>query len=77
MIVDQNTHPERDLYYLGSVMIKLLLNSEGYTFDYLELYDMFRQEQDISINLFSLTLDWLFLLGIIKKNKQGGIEKCF
>lgn len=77
MIVDQNIHPERDLYYLGSVMIKLLLHSRDSTFDYLELYSMFRQENDVSITVFSLTLDWLFLLGAIKKDKQGGIEKCF
>ncbi len=77
MIVDQNIHPERDLYYLGSVMIDLLLHSKNSTFDYLELYDMFRQKNDVSINLFSLTLDWLFMLGALKKGQQGGIEKCF
>ena len=77
MIVDQNIHPERDLYYLGSVMIDLLLHSKDSTFDYLELYDMFRQKNDVSINLFSLTLDWLFMLGALKKGQQGGIEKCF
>lgn len=77
MIVDQNIHPERDLYYLGSVMIDLLLHSNNSTFDYLELYHMFRQKNDVSINLFSLTLDWLFMLGALKKGQQGGIEKCF
>ena len=77
MIVDQNTHPERDLYYLGSVMIKTLSNSKESTFDYLNLYSLFSQEREISIKLFSLTLDWLFLLGLIRKDKQGGIIKCF
>jgi len=77
MIIDQNIHPERDLYYLGSRLIKHLLSSEESILDYLELYTSFRQENDISLSLFSLTLDWLFLLGLVKKFEKGGIVKCF
>lgn len=77
MIVDKNIHPERDLYYLGSVLIDILSNSLDSNFDYLELYNLFSRNKDISIHLFSLTLDWLFLLGIVRKSEQGRIEKCF
>jgi hypothetical protein len=77
MIVNKQTHPERDLYYLGAQCIERMQSSGTKEFDYFELYqDMYKQYK-ISLNLFALTLDWLFILGAIKKEKQGKISKCF
>lgn len=77
MIIDKDTHPERDCYYLGAVLIDLLSESDTEEVDYLDLYDAFNQQQSISINLYALTLDWLFLLGVISQGEQGRIKKCF
>lgn len=77
MIVDKNINPERDLYYLGGILIDVLSNKNGQEFDYLELYDLLNQKQTISINLYSLTLDWLFILGAITKGENGKVLKCF
>lgn len=38
MIVSKNTHPERDLYYLGAKTIEVLNASEQEEWDYLDLY---------------------------------------
>ena len=45
--------------------------------DYMELYQLFNKKQEVTINLYSLTLDWLFILGLINKGENGKIKKCF
>ena len=77
MIVNKNTAPERDLYYLGGKVIEILDGSNKVEFDYFELYGSLNKSHSISINLFSLVLDWLFILGVIKNGKKGLLEKCF
>lgn len=77
MIVDKNINPERDLYYLGGILIDVLSQKKGNAIDYMDLYKLFNQKQKITINLYSLTLDWLFILGLIAKGEHGRIKKCF
>lgn len=77
MIVDKNINPERDLYYLGGILIDVLSQKKGNDIDYMDLYRLFNQKQEITINLYSLTLDWLFILGLIGKGENGKIQKCF
>lgn len=77
MIVDKNINPERDLYYLGGILIDVLSQNKESYIDYMDLYRLFNQKQEITINLYSLTLDWLFILGLIAKGKNGKIKKCF
>lgn len=77
MIVNKNINPERDLYYLGGKTIEILNSSNKTAFDYFELYGSLSKNHNISINLFSLILDWLFILGVIKIGKKGLLVKCF
>ncbi|PWH85080.1 ABC-three component system middle component 6 [Brumimicrobium oceani] len=77
MIVDKNTNPERDLYYLGGILIDVIANKNSSEIDYMDLYKLFNQKQEITINLYSLTLDWLFILGLVTKGENGKIKKCF
>jgi hypothetical protein len=77
MIVSKNTHPERDLYYLGAKTIEVLNASEQEEWDYLDLYSALIQKKKISFNLFSLVLDWLFILSVIQQSSNGRIKKCF
>lgn len=77
MIVNRNITPDRDLYYLGSKVIEVLLSNEENSVDYFELYQVVNKELNISINLFTLVLDWLFILGAIKNAEKGLIKKCF
>ena len=77
MIVNKNINPERDLYYLGGKVIEVLNGSKQAQFDYFELYILLNKTNKVSLNLFSLALDWLFILGVIKKGNKGVIEKCF
>ncbi|GGP02220.1 hypothetical protein GCM10010992_05730 [Cloacibacterium rupense] len=77
MIIDKNINPERDLYYLGGILIEVLSNKNVNEFDYLDLYELLNKKKKISINLYSLTLDWLFILGVITKGENGKVIKCF
>lgn len=77
MIVDKNTNPERDLYYLGGILIDVIENKNSSEIDYMDLYNLLNQKQEITINLYSLTLDWLFILGLVAKGENGKIKKCF
>ncbi|MBL4775514.1 MAG: hypothetical protein JKY87_05610 [Mariprofundus sp.] len=75
MIISQDNNPQRELYYLGAQVIEILNNSKS-TFDFFDVFQNLKEKEDISINLFVLTIDWLYLLGIVD-SKQGVIEKCF
>ena len=77
MIVSRDIHPERDFYYLGAKVIKLLEQSKTEIFDFFEVYASLKREENVSINLFVLTLDWLYLNQVIDKNQKGELIKCF
>lgn len=77
MIVNRDITPDRDLYFLGSKVIEVLLVSETDEIDFLELYQKVNKERQLSINLFTLVLDWLFIIGVIKNAHKGYIKKCF
>ncbi len=77
MIVNKNTSPERDLYFLGGKVIELMDDETTENFDFFELHKKLNESQNISISLFSLVLDWLFILGVIKNSTKGNIKRCF
>lgn len=77
MIIDKNTNPERDLYYMGGFLIEILLKNGNEEVDYLDLYSLVKDQKDITFNLYSLTLDWLYILGVITNGETGKIKTCF
>lgn len=77
MIVNKNTNPERDLYYLGGKVIEVLNSYTKKEIDYFDLFLSINKSNKVSLNLYSLVLDWLFILGVIKKGNKGLIIKCF
>ncbi len=77
MIVNKNTNPERDLYYLGGKVIEVLNSFTKNEIDFFDLFLSVNKSNKVSLNLYSLVLDWLFILGVIKKGNKGLIIKCF
>lgn len=75
MINDYNTNPRRDLYYLGGVVIDILHQANGDEI-FFDIFEKVREREAISMNLFSLTIDWLYLLDAVNF-KNGRLEKCF
>lgn len=77
MIVSKDINPERDFYYLGAKTIEILSNTKSDRMDFFKVYFELSKVEDISINLFILTLDWLYLTNVINKPEKGDIIKCF
>lgn len=77
MIISSDIKPDRDLYFLGGKVIEVLLTSKEDEVDYFELFQKVNSELEITINLYTLVLDWLFIIGVIKNAKNGLLRKCF
>jgi hypothetical protein len=77
MIISKDINPERDVYYLGAKVIDILSVESNKEVNFLDVYEKLIVEEKISINLYSLTLDWLYLVGAIDGYQQGNILKCF
>lgn len=76
MIIGRDITPKRKIYYLGAQVIGVLNNIGSNEVDFFELFHQMNKKEKISIGLFSLTLDWLFVLNVIEM-KGGIIKKCF
>ncbi len=76
MILNKDVRPDRKIYYIASLVIEKLMDNPGQSIDYLSIYEGLRKEENITSEIFFLTLDWLFLLGAIKLEK-GLVSKCF
>lgn len=77
MFLDNDTNPANDVYYLGAKTIEILASEKDVMVDFFNVYQRLGSSQKVSLNLFVFTIDWLFLLGLIKKGNKGYIEKCF
>ena len=77
MIINKNINPERDLYYLGGKVIEVLNSINQNEVDYFDLFLSVNKLNKITLNLYSLVLDWLFIIQVIKKGDKGLIKKCF
>ena len=77
MIINSNITPDRDLYYLGGRVIEALVSNEEQEVDYFDLFQRVNTELKISLNLYTLVLDWLFIIGVIINAENGLIKKCF
>ena len=75
MIIDKNINPQRDVYYLGALLIKVLKDNSS-EISFFEAFIQFNQREKVSMSLFTLAMDWLFLIGAIS-SKNGRIVKCF
>ena len=76
MIIDKDTNPARDIYCRGSVLLEILEKHSCKVIDFFDAFQLLNKKVTISMSLFILTVDWLFLLGTIR-SKNGMIEKCF
>jgi len=77
MLVNKDTNPERDLYFLGAKVIEVVSKQGESEFSYFDILQIMKKDVKISPNLLALTLDWLFLLGTIELTEKGNIKKCF
>jgi hypothetical protein len=74
VLLPDNVHPEQTIYYYGGFVLKAVNDSPGTSV--LELYTHTSIDHKLSMPNFLLSLDWLFLLGLVVLNKNGRVEAC-
>jgi hypothetical protein len=75
MLIPDNIHPEQTIYFNGAIVLKAI--QEHRVMDMLDLYMLTSNKREMSMPVFLLCLDWLFLLDLIKLNDSGKVEVCF
>jgi len=73
MLVNINTNPQRNLYYLGSLVLEALKDYK--VIELFDLYEIVNKKEEINMQLFIFVLDWLFIIDAIKQT-NGKIELC-
>ena len=76
MIVNKDSNPEKEVYYLGGLLIEVLSESADIKTDFFQAFQVLNKKVKVSMGLFTLTVDWLFLLDVVKSDGKY-IERCF
>ncbi|QSV45440.1 ABC-three component system middle component 6 [Geobacter benzoatilyticus] len=74
MLLPDNIHPEQSIYYNGAFVLQAL--RERRSMDLLDLYACTQELRRMTMPVFVLCLDWLYLLNLVSLNEQGGVELC-
>lgn len=74
MIIGKDLNPERHVYYIGGLVLDLIKTERG-EIGFFDIFQKINEDRNISMNLYTLSLDWLFILDLIDQ-KGGKIIKC-
>lgn len=75
MLIPDNIHPEQTIYFNGAFVLKTI-QKNAMIIDIIDLYILTRVEREMSMPVFMLCLDWLFLLNVVILNDAGRVELC-
>ncbi|WP_213074488.1 ABC-three component system middle component 6 [Acinetobacter pittii] len=75
MLILTERNPETSLYYIGSEILKILSEYDGDLY-LSEIYNKFSKKKKIGLNRLILSLDWLFMIGLVEESKEGKISIC-
>lgn len=76
MLLLNRTQPKKSLYVIGACLIEKLRETTE-PFYAAELFESYEEELSVSFPQFLLTLDWLFMAGLISLSDDGRMQKCF
>lgn len=74
MLLPDNIHPEQSIYYNGALVLQALQGPR--IMDFLDLYLSTKTQRGMTMPVFVLCLDWLYLLNLVRLNEQGSVELC-
>lgn len=74
MLIPDNIHPEQTIYFNGALVLKAFQDKR--VIDMLDLYIETTSDRKMTMPVFVLCLDWLFLLGLVNLNDHGKVELC-
>jgi hypothetical protein len=72
LIVSKDINPQNTIYFLGAQLLNVLFDNDGES-DFISAFQVINNQKKISVSLFTLAVDWLFLLGLIELD-QGIIR---
>ncbi len=75
MLLPDNVHPENTVYYNGALVLQVLNRRNDMT--WLDLFQEVQSVRKMSMAVFVLSLDWLFLADIISVDNTGLVQTCF
>lgn len=73
MLLPDNIHPTNSIYYNGAKVLQVIQDQDCLTI--LELYQKVKEIQNMTLPVFVLSLDWLYLIDVITL-KSGKIKLC-
>jgi len=74
MLIPDNIHPNQTIYFNGSFVLKTI--QKYFEMNMLDLYVQTNTEREMTMPVFVLCLDWLFLLNLITMDNDGKVKLC-
>ena len=74
MLIPDNIHPEQTIYFNGAFVLKTIQKHR--TMDLLDLYVQTISERNMTMPVFVLCIDWLYLLNLVTLNDKGMVKLC-
>jgi len=74
MLVPDNIHPEQTIYFNGAAVLQVIQKKR--MMDMLDLYIETTAHQEMTMSVFVLCLDFLFLLDLVVLNEHAKVELC-
>lgn len=74
MLLPDNIHPELSIYYNGYIVLKELKKENKQKL--VDLYQKVKKNNNMSFQIFVLSLDWLYLLNVVKIDRNGEVNLC-
>ena len=70
MIINPERNPTISLYYMGSIVLEILLNKDNISIENLYEATQMAFGHDLHIDFFYYTLDWLYLISAVNLNEE-------
>ncbi|TDB60979.1 ABC-three component system middle component 6 [Photorhabdus khanii] len=74
MLLPKDIHPTNSLYFNGAYVLQAVRQYKEVSM--MDLFVESRKLRDMSMPIFVLALDWLFLADLISYNDSGNIVPC-
>lgn len=74
MLLPDNIHPEHTIYFNGAFVLQAIQKHKS--IEFFDLYLSVLKQHEMSMAIFVLCLDWLFLIDQVDFNERGLVEIC-
>lgn len=74
MLLPDSIHPKNSIYYIGAIVLQTLIVHR--TMSFVDLYVEIKKSTEISFRLYTITLDWLYLINAAVLNEKGDVSLC-